>query len=351
MAPYLLIFLICLHHVTSETPNIILIMADDLGYADITPNNPSNPFTPNITRLASVGMRFTDYHSASPVCTPSRAGLLTGRLAQRTGMIHNFGPSSIGGLPEEEKTIAHFLKMEGYATGIVGKWHLGITEKYHPLSHGFDTYFGLPFSNDMGCVTDGPVYNAKISPVCGEPTAWRNSLPLYANREIVQQPAKLNQLTNNYLAFSKGFIREHVYGKQPFFLYAPLAQPHVPLATDPRFQNASGVGHFQDTLMEIDHFVGEILDTVYGLGVSEETLVIFTSDNGPWEYKCDLSGSHFPFTGEYQRTAFGGGSTGKMTTWEGGHRVPFIASWPGQIESGTVSNGLSSAMDILCDFK
>eukprot|EP00116_Pleurobrachia_bachei_P004851 sb/3465113/ len=199
----------------------------------------------------------------------------------------------------------------------------------------------------MGCVTDGPVHNKKISSVCGEPDSWHNSIPLYANREIVQQPANLNNLTNNYVAFSKGFIREHVSEKKPFFLYVPLAQPHVPLATDPRFQNASGVGHFQDTLMEIDYFVGEILDTVYGLDVSEETLVIFTSLlPGTLIFTLDSPRVN-PFVGEYQRTTFGGGSTGKMTTWEGGHRVPFIASWPSQIKPGTVSNALSSAMDIL----
>lgn len=329
---------------SSPRPNIVLIMADDLGWGDVAPNNPDIKYTPNIAALASQGVRYTDYHSAASVCTPSRAGLLTGRLGQRTGVISNFGVYSTGGLPLSEHTMADYLKSVGYKTGIIGKWHLGHTHNYHPLSRGFDYYFGLPYSNDMGCLNkSSPVYNIKVEPACGANKMWNLSLPLFENRDIIEQPVDLITLTERYAQKALQFMSTSVQEKKPFFLYIPMTHVHVPLSSA---KQETG-NHFIDTVIEMDQYVGKLISFLKQNQLEKNTIVIFTSDNGPWEYKCDLAGTSTPYLGEWQKTKGEGGSSSKMTTWEGGHRVPFVVSWPGVLPKGQVSGDLVSAYDIL----
>ena len=334
---------------SSPRPNILLMMADDLGWGDVAPNNPTIQYTPNIEKLASQGLRYTDYHSAASVCTPSRAGLLTGRLGQRTGVIKNFYVDSKGGLPLTERTMADYLKSAGYKTGVIGKWHLGHTEPYHPLSRGFDYYFGLPYSNDMGCLdssTSSSVYNIKVDPVCGKNKLWNISLPLYEDRKIIEQPVKLVSLTERYAQRAEKFMSAALQEGKPFFMYLPMTHVHVPLSSAVQYTG----NHFVDTVMEMDHYVGKMLSFLKDKDIEEDTIVIFTSDNGPWEIKCDLAGTSSPYLGKWQKAQGGGGSSSKMTTWEGGHRVPFIVSWPKIIPGGQVSTDLVSAYDILPTF-
>lgn len=334
-------------HIKLEYPNVVIMMADDLGWADISPNNPALKYTPNLATLASKGIRFTDYHSAASMCTPSRAGLLTGRLGQRTGVLSNFGVYSEGGLPLTEYTIADHLKHVGYSTAIIGKWHLGHNGEYHPLSRGFDYYFGLPYSNDMGCVTCSPVYDIKVDPQCGRNKNFNISVPLFENSKIVEQPVDLTTLTKRYIKSTKSFISSSLKNKKPFFLYLPMTHVHTPLATDPKFNNYSKLGHFVDTVIEMDNYVGEVMNYLFKKRIFDNTMVIFTSDNGPCELKCKLGGNSFPYSGIWQKTIGGGGSTTKFTTWEGGHRVPFIISWPSKLPAGITSTDLVSAFDIL----
>ena len=331
----------------SGKPNIVLMMADDLGWADIGLNNPAINYTPNLAALAAQGVRYTDYHSAASMCTPSRAGLLTGRLGQRTGVISNFGVYSEGGLPLSEHTMADYLKSVGYSTGIVGKWHLGHNKNYNPLSRGFDYYFGLPYSNDMGCVTCSPVYDIKVNPQCGKNEHYNISVPLFENRKIIEQPVDLTTLTNRYIKSALSFISHSIEKRNPFFLYIPMTHVHTPLATDKKFTNHSKLGHFVDTVIEMDNYVGAVTNHLYEKKINQNTIVIFTSDNGPCELKCDLGGTSHPYNGIWQKTIGGGGATTKFTTWEGGHRVPFIISWPHKLPSGSINTDLVSALDIL----
>ena len=334
----------------SEKPNIVLMMADDLGWADISPNNPAINYTPHLAALAAQGVRYTDYHSAASVCTPSRAGLLTGRLGQRTGVISNFGAYSEGGLPLSEHTMAEYLQGAGYSTGVIGKWHLGHNGDYHPLSRGFDYYFGLPYSNDMGCVMCSPVYNVKVDPQCGKNHLFNLSLPLFENRKIIEQPVDLPSLTTRYIHSAQKFMSNAIEQEKPFFLYVPMTHVHVPLATDKMFANKTGHGHLADTVMEMDGYVGAVTNFLKDKNVQGNTIVIFTSDNGPWEYKCDLAGSTAPYHGLWQKNEGGGGTSSKMSTWEGGHRVPFIVSWPGHLPGGVSKGDLVSALDLLPTF-
>lgn len=334
----------------SEKPNIVLMMADDLGWADISPNNQNIDYTPNLEALASEGIRYTDYHSAASVCTPSRAGLLTGRLGQRTGVISNFGVNSEGGLPLTEHTMAEYLRSAGYNTGIIGKWHLGHHGDYHPLARGFDYYFGLPYSNDMGCILCSPAYNIKVNPQCGKNRMFNLSVPLFENTNIIQQPVDLTTLTARYIESAQKFMASAIERNNPFFLYVPMTHVHVPLATDKRFANKTGHGHLADTIMEMDSYVGSITKFLKDQNVLKNTIVIFTSDNGPWEYKCNLAGSTTPFHGVWQKTQGGGGTSSKMSTWEGGHRVPFIISWPEKLPGGITKTDLVSALDLLPTF-
>jgi arylsulfatase len=283
-------------------PNIVLIFADDLGYGDLGCYGSKLP-TPNLDRLAAGGMRFTHCTSANPVCSPSRAALLTGRYPTRVGVPAVLFPNSTTGLPREERTLAETLKSAGYRTACVGKWHLGHLPEFLPTARGFDEYFGIPYSNDM------------------------NPRVLMRNTDVVEQTATLETLTPRYTEHAIDFINRS--RDSPFFLYFPHTYPHIPLAASDRFNGKSGFGIYGDVVQELDWSVGEVLNTLRRHKLIDNTLVLFSSDNGPW-----YQGSSGALRGR------------KGSTWEGGVRVPFIASFPGRIPSGAVSDALVSALDI-----
>ena len=339
-----LILFLSVETTSTEKPNIILMMADDLGYGDVVPNDAN---TPNLQRLFESGLAVTDYHSAAPVCTPSRAGLLTGRLAQRTGVISNFAPTSVAGLPLTELTLGNFMQSVGYETGIIGKWHLGHTQHYNPVSRGFDYWYGLPYSNDMGCTFTKPAYVKRANRTCS--SSRDLGIPIFENYDIVEQPANLSTLSERYEEKATTFMSNALKKQHNFFLYFPMTLVHVPLTPAKQFQNRSSKGHFGDTIQELDHTVGVMLDFIESKGIRNNTLFIFTSDNGPWELECEFAGTAGDYQGTWQRTYGEGGSASKMTTWEGGHRVPFIISWPNVIKHGTY-NGIVSAFDIVPSF-
>jgi arylsulfatase A len=283
-------------------PNIVFVLCDDLGYGDLECYG-SNIKTPNLNRMAAEGIRFTNFCSADPVCSPSRAALLTGRYPTRVGVSRVLFPDDPGGLNLDETTVAQVLKARGYRTMCIGKWHLGRPVEYLPTSRGFDQYFGIPYSNDM------------------------NPRVLMRNTGVIENSANLDTLTQRYTEEATQFIRQSQ--ATSFFLYLPHTFPHIPLGVSERFRGKSNEGLYGDVVEEIDWSVGEVLRTLKETGVDGNTIVMFSSDNGPW----------------YQ------GSPGRLrgrkdSTYEGGVREPFIARWPGKIPSGRVSNALASMMDI-----
>jgi arylsulfatase A-like enzyme len=318
--------------INAGTPNIIIILADDLGYGDLSCYGHPSIRTPNLDRMAAEGMRFTDFYSTAEVCTPSRAALLTGRYPIRSGMCHDqyrvLRRISTGGLPQSEITIAEALKKQGYTTCMVGKWHLGNYEnvpEHHPLNHGFDYYFGLPHSNDMNPTEKAP--KGATSRLDQDPEWW--AAPLYRNREKIECPADQKTLTRRYTQEAIKFIEQNK--TKPFFLYFAHTFPHVPLFSS---KTGSPRGLYGDVVEEIDWSVGEILNTLKRLGIESNTFVFFTSDNGPWLTQ-----------------GFAGGSAGllkdgKGSTWEGGMRVPGIAWMPGKIKAGIVTHELACNMDL-----
>ena len=312
-------------------PNVVIIFADDLGYGDLACYGSPTIRTPNLDRMAAEGLRFTDFYSASEVCTPSRAALLTGRYPIRSGMCSPrrvLFPNSKGGLPPEEVTIADALHGQGYATAQIGKWHLGIHEGSRPIDQGFDQCFGLPYSNDMDARPGLPKGST------GSPTppedGW--NVPLMRNGKIVEQPTDQTTLTKRYTAEAVKFIRDKK--SSPFFLYFAHTFPHVPLFASPQFKGKSRAGIYADAVQELDWSVGQVLDALRQEGLAEQTLVFFTSDNGPWLIMGDQGGSA------------GLLRDGKGSTWEGGMREPGIAWWPGSIKPGVTSE-LASTMDLL----
>ena len=308
-------------HANETPPNIVLIFCDDLGYGDIGCFGSTKHRTPNIDRLADEGMRLTSFNVTCGVCTPSRSSLMTGCYPKRIGMHRNeegkwvLFPGNSRGLNPDEITIAEILKARGYATAIVGKWHLGDQPEFLPTRQGFDSYFGIPFSNDMG----------KWKPARAYPP-----LPLMRDEQVIETEPDQGQLTPRYTEEALRFIRANRDG--PFFLYFPHTFPHAPLNASPRFRVKSATGLYGDAVEEIDGSTGKILETLHDLGIDDQTLVIFTSDNGAAQA---FGGSNLPLRGF------------KASTWEGGMRVPCVMRWPGRIPAGKQCNELVTSMDLL----
>ncbi len=301
-------------------PNIVLIFTDDQGYGDVGCYGAEGFETPHLDRMASQGIRFTDFYVAQPVCGASRAALLTGCYPNRIRLHGAPDHRARHGIHPDETILAELLKPFGYATAIYGKWHLGHMPPFLPTRHGFDEYFGLPYSNDMW-------------PYHPERPDDYVDLPLIEGETIVDYNPDMNNLTTWYTERAVGFIRRN--RSRPFFLYLPHSMAHVPLGVSEKFRGRSAQGLYGDVMMELDWSVGEVLRTLSELGLEEDTLVLFTSDNGPWISYGDRAGSAGPL-----REA-------KGTTWDGGVRVPFIARWPGRIPEGAVCREPAMTIDIL----
>lgn len=316
------------------TPNIVLILMDDMGYGDIGRTGANQYETPNLDRLAVQGMQFTWYYCPQAVSSASRAGLLTGCYPNRVGISGALMPWATNGINSEETTIAEMLKTRGYRTSIIGKWHLGHHEMFLPLQHGFDEYYGIPYSNDMWPVDfDGVPIHLK------DTTSQKMKYPVLplieGNRKVGEVPDLKGQdnLTTEYTKRAVSFIEKNK--KNPFFLYLPHSMVHIPLGVSEKFRGKSRQGLYGDVMMEVDWSIGEIMKALEKNGLEKNTLVIFTSDNGPW-----LNfGNHAGTTGGLRE--------GKGTSWEGGQRVPCIMRWPGVIPEGTICNKLASSIDIL----
>ena len=305
-------------------PNIVIILTDDQGYGDVGVFGAKGFTTPNLDGLARDGAMFTDFHVAQAVCSASRAALLTGCYSNRVGIHGALGPNANIGLNPEETTIAELLKSRGYATGMAGKWHLGHREPFLPPHQGFDESFGLPYSNDMW------PNHPEAKPGTYPP------LPLYENGKVSDPeitPEKMRNLTTWYTERAVSFIDRH--HDQPFFFYLAHTMPHVPLAVSDKFKGKSQRGLYGDVIMEIDWSVGEVLRALARHGLERDTLVIFTSDNGPWLSYGNHAGSAGPLR------------EGKGTSWEGGTRVPCLMRWPGKIPAGTKSDDFVMTIDLL----
>jgi len=317
----------------SERPNIIVVFIDDLGYADIQPFGAARYETPSLQRMAREGRRFTDFVVSSAVCSASRAALMTGCLHERVGFRGALGPDAKVGIDARETTLAEICKSRGYATACFGKWHLGHHPKFLPQAHGFDQYYGLPYSNDMW-----PLHPAVLAAKKNE--SDRKSLfpplPMIEGAAVCDPEvtaADQQQMTAQYTRRAVEFIRAN--RANPFFLYVPHSMVHVPLYSGPEFSGKHPDGPFVDAVREIDGSVGQIVATVEELGLSEQTLIVFTSDNGPWLSYGTHAGSAAPLR------------EGKGTAWEGGVRVPTIMQFKGKIPPGTTCDQFASTIDLL----
>ena len=311
--------------VGEDPPNIILILTDDQGYADVGVYGAEGFETPNLDRLAQDGIRFTSFYVPVSVCTPSRAALLTGRYPMRVGLPSVLFPRSLEGLNPQELTLPEILKERGYATAAIGKWHLGAHPDFLPTSHGFDHFFGLPYSSDM---SPDPRNNPRE-----DVRGLFPPLPLIEDTVVVEREPDQATLIGRFTERALTFIDDN--RERPFFLYFAHSLPHVPLYASDRFSGSTERGPYGDVIREIDWSVGQILEALERRDLRRKTLVIFTSDNGPWLVFGDHGGS----AGRLRE--------GKITTFEGGHRVPAIASWPGRIPSGAVSNSVVTSMDLV----
>lgn len=299
-------------------PNFVIVYADDLGYGDVGCYGAKGHSTPNLDRMAHEGIRFTDFYVAQAVCSASRTALLTGCYPNRLGILGALGPRSDHGISARERTIAEVLKPRGYATAIYGKWHLGHHPQFLPTHHGFDDYFGLPYSNDM---------------YPKHPTAKFPDLPLIQGEKVVAHNPDQSRLTTWYTERAVQFIDRSK--DRPFFLYVAHNMPHVPLHVSDKFQGKSQHGLYGDVIQEIDWSVGQILHALQRNALEDNTLVLFTSDNGPWLSYGEHAGSAGPLR------------EGKGTTWEGGQREPCILRWPGKIPAGSVCREPAMTIDIL----
>jgi arylsulfatase A-like enzyme len=323
---------------TDSRPNFIIIFADDLGYGDLGIYGHPTLKTPNLDRMAMEGQKWTNFYAAASVCTPSRAALLTGRYPVRSGMSSNVNrvlfPDSKNGLPAEEITLAEQLQQVGYGTACIGKWHLGHKEQYLPTNNGFDYYFGIPYSNDMDMGSGKPYMEYWQQPDDSIKTE-HFYVPLMRNTDIIERPADQRSISRRYTDEAISYIEQHK-GK-PFLLYLAHNFPHIPLFASEAFKNTSKRGRYGDVVEEIDHGVGSILKTLEALGLDENTIVVFTSDNGPW----------LPF----QQNGGSAGllKDGKGTTWEGGMREPAIFWAPGKIKPAVITD-MGSTMDLFTTF-
>lgn len=320
----------------STKPNVVIIFCDDLGYGDLSVYGHPTIATPNLDQLAYEGQKWTNFYAAAPVCTPSRAALMTGRLPVRNGMASRnrrvLFPDSKGGLPPTEITLAKQLKTAGYHTGMIGKWHLGHLAEYTPLAHGFDYYFGIPYSNDMDRIENefaGVNYYQLMKLISRK--AENFNVPLIRDSVVVERPVNQHTLTKRYTEEAISFINTHK--KEPFFLYLAHSMPHVPLFASKAFESTSLRGRYGDAVEEIDWSVGEIVNTLKENRIARNTLVIFTSDNGPWLIFDQEGGSAGLLRG------------GKGGTLEGAMRVPAVFWWPGKIRP-RVERGIGSTLDI-----
>ena len=323
-------FLYCTNPSNQEAPpNIVIIFTDDQGYGDIGVYGATGFETPRLDQLAHNGMMFTNFYSAQAVCSASRAGLLTGCYPNRIGITGALFPYHNIGLNSSEKTLAEICKEKGYATAIFGKWHLGHHKEFLPLQHGFDEYLGIPYSNDM--------WHLNYDGTKKDTTQYKYpDLPLIDGNESIESITTVEdqfKLTTLYTERAVDFINRN--RKNPFFLYVPHTMPHVPLGVSEKFAGKTEKGMYGDVIQEIDWGVGQIIDALERNGLTENTLVIFTTDNGPWLNFGDHAGSN------------GGLREGKLTSWDGGQRVPCIVKWPGHIPAGQSCNKLASTLDFV----
>ena len=321
------------HAAAQDKPNIILIFADDLGYADVGCFGAKGHKTPNLDRMAAQGLRLTSFYTGCSVCSGSRAALLTGRHYQRVGVAPVFFPGNKNGLNPNEITLGRLLKMLGYRTFIVGKWHLGHLAKYLPTQHGFDSYYGIPYSNDMAIdpvnarfAKDVLFREGKTEAIVRTEKATPGKAPLMRGEEVVEYPVDQTTLTQRYTAEAVRLIRDNK--EKPFFLYLPHTMPHVPLHVSPAFKGRTKT-MFGDVIEELDWSVGEVLKTVKECGIDKNTLILVTSDNGAHQ------GSAEPLRGR------------KATMYEGGFRVPCIARWPGKVAAGAATDEMAATVDLL----
>jgi arylsulfatase len=315
-----------------EKPNVVIILIDDQGYGDIGCYGATGFQTPNLDQMASQGMKFTNFYAAQPVCSTSRAGLLTGCYPNRIGFSGALFPHHKIGINTKELTIAEMFKEQAYATACFGKWHLGWQKEFLPLQHGFDEYVGLPYSNDMW--PHNNITGERLPKDKGRGNL--PELPLIEGNEVIEKITSLkaqDKLTTLYTEKAVDFINRNA--KNPFFLYVPHTMGHIPLGVSDKFRGKSEQGLYGDVMMEIDWSVGEISKAIEKNGLTDNTIFIFTTDNGPWLNFGNHAGSA------------GGLRDGKLTSWEGGQRVPFIIRWPGNTPEGTVCNKLACAIDIL----
>ncbi|NOS69622.1 MAG: sulfatase [Verrucomicrobia bacterium] len=315
------------------TPNIVIVFCDDLGYADVGCFGAKGWKTPNLDRMAAEGIRFTRFYDAQPVCSASRSALMTGCYPSRIGIMGALGPNSKVGISSNEVTLAEIMKQRGYATAIYGKWHLGDQPQFLPTRHGFDEYFGLPYSNDMW-----PWHPDQANKTLAE----HKRRPGYPELRLIEGEQTVipkvtakeqSQLTTWYTEHAVSFIARNK--DRPFFLYVPHSMPHVPLHVSDKFKGKSAQGLYGDVIEEIDWSVGQILGALKKHRLDKNTLVIFTSDNGPWLSYGNHAGSALPLR------------EGKGTCWDGGVRVPFIARWPGKIPKASVCKEPAMTIDIL----
>ncbi len=301
-------------------PNVIIIFTDDQGYQDIGTFGSPDILTPHLDQMAAEGVKFTNFHAAQAVCSASRAALLTGTYSNRLGIHGALDHSSNHGLHPDETTIAEIVKPLGYRTAIIGKWHLGHHDEFLPTRQGFDEFFGLPYSNDMW-------------PHHPENKNYYPPLPLYAGETVIDTLTEQHLLTTWYTERAIDFIERSK--DEPFFLYLAHSMPHVPLFVSDKFKGQSNRGLYGDVIMEIDWSVGQVMETLKKHGLDDNTLVIFTSDNGPWLPYSGHAGSAEPLR------------EGKGTSWEGGIRVPCIMRWPGKLPAGKVQTAVAMTIDLL----